>query len=428
MAPRKEGFMSTVSLVQKSTALGSLCSEAPVTFRLLLSILESLWHRACFAPQRRAHAGRQFILIAATSVGICGAIVRAVLFMILALSIFGFSAAYAETSVQAERTESPYFRVVSSSGAIEGLPLQSTTVHATIDGIIAHVKVQQRYRNRGKDSIEAIYVLPASTRAAIHKMSMTIGDRVIEANIKERAAARTEYDAARSNGQQAALLEQQRPSVFEMNVANIQPGQVVEVELGYTELITPTDGEYEFVYPAVVGPRYTSGVEAVQHPWLANPYVTSDSTGSPPTFAFNLALTSPIPVAAITSTTHQVVPKFNGERQVTITLDTRETAAANRDLIIRYRLRGEQIQSGLLVSEEAGERFFLLMSEPPARIDPTRIVPREYLFVVDVSGSMSGYPLEITKNLIRKLLHGLRPSDRFNILTFAGGNALYAPA
>ena len=124
--------------------------------------------------------------------------------------------------------------------------------------MIADVQVTQVYKNEGKKALEAIYVFPASTRAAVYGMKMTIGERVIEAKIKKREKARQEYEEAKQQGKSASLLEQQRPNVFQMNVANIMPGDEIKVELKYTELLVPTDGVYEFVYPTVVGPRYSN--------------------------------------------------------------------------------------------------------------------------------------------------------------------------
>ena len=118
--------------------------------------------------------------------------------------------------------------------------------------------VTQVYKNDGKKPLEAIYIFPASTRAAVYGMKMTIGKRVIEAKIKKRDEARREYEQARDAGKNASLLEQQRPNVFQMNVANIMPGDEIKVELKYTELLVPTDRVYEFVYPTVVGPRYSN--------------------------------------------------------------------------------------------------------------------------------------------------------------------------
>jgi Ca-activated chloride channel family protein len=141
---------------------------------------------------------------------------------------------------------------------VDQLPLKSTQVNVKVSGVIADVTVVQTYKNEGQRAIEAKYVFPGSTRAAVHGMNVRLADRLITAKIREKQQAQIEYDTAKKEGKTAALLEQHLPNVFQMNVANILPGDDVKVELRYTELLVPTDGNYQFVFPTVVGPRYNS--------------------------------------------------------------------------------------------------------------------------------------------------------------------------
>ena len=157
-----------------------------------------------------------------------------------------------------DKTLSPYFFVKSDNPETDQLPLKSTSVKVNIAGVIADVTVSQIYKNEGKNVLEAIYVFPASTRAAVYDMKMKIGEREIFAIIQEKQKARQTYEQARNEGKTASLLEQMRPNVFQMNVANIMPGDIIEVELKYTEFLVPELAVYEFVYPTVVGPRYSN--------------------------------------------------------------------------------------------------------------------------------------------------------------------------
>ena len=181
--------------------------------------------------------------------------VAGLLFLCSALT--AHCACAADQLEQANKTLSPYFFIKSDDPSVDQMPLQSTSARVNIAGVMADVRVTQVYKNEGKKPLEALYVFPASTRAAVYGMKMTIGERTITAQIREREAARREYETAKQEGRSASLLEEQRPNVFQMNVANILPGDIIRVELSYTEFLTPTDGIYEFVYPTVVGPRYT---------------------------------------------------------------------------------------------------------------------------------------------------------------------------
>ncbi len=346
--------------------------------------------------------------------------------LLLALPILWGAKTTGQPELSGDRTLSPYFFVKSDEPDVDQLPLKSTTTSVQISGVIADVRVAQVYRNEGKRPMEAVYVFPASTRAAVYGMKMTIGERVIEAKIDKRDDARRAYEKARDEGRSASLLEQQRPNVFWMNVANILPGDEIKVDLRYTELLVPTDRVYEFVYPTVVGPRY-SNLAAETAPlsehWVQNPYLHEG--GLPPyTFDITVKINAGMPIKDLVCTTHKVNAGYDGPAAATVRLDPAERSGGNRDYILRYRLGGDRIQSGLLLFEGEKEKFFLLVMEPPERVTTQNIPGREYIFIVDVSGSMHGFPLEISKRLLKDLIGNLRPSDRFNVLLFSGGSSV----
>ncbi len=173
----------------------------------------------------------------------------------------------------ADKTLSPYF-FVKGDPNVDQLPLKDTRVDIAVSGVIADVRVVQTYGNEGTRPINATYVFPASTRAAVYGMRMRIGDEVIVARIKEREQAKEEFETAKKEGKSASLLEQARPNVFTMSLANLMPHEIVEVELRYTELLMPTDGLYEVVYPTVVGPRYASPKEdGSENKFVETPYI-----------------------------------------------------------------------------------------------------------------------------------------------------------
>lgn len=327
-----------------------------------------------------------------------------------------------------DKTLAPYFFVHSDDPGLDRLPLKSTEVEATAAGVIADVVVRQTYKNEGQRPIEAQYVFPGSIRAAVYGLTLHVGERVIEAQVREKQQAKAEYTQAKKEGKSAALLEQHRPNVFQMNVANILPGDEIQVELRYTELLVPTDGTYQFVYPTVVGPRY-SNQPATTAPaaerWIANPYLHQNQE---PTSAFRLkfAVNSGIPLQDVASPSHEVDVNFEGPNRAVVNLTSTGQNENNRDFILNYRLAGQQIESGLLLYEGEKENFFLAMVEPPKEVKPEQIPPREYLFVLDVSGSMHGFPLDTAKTLLRDLIDRLNPSDSFNVLLFSGANELWS--
>ncbi len=339
------------------------------------------------------------------------------------LSVASWSFAQEEDA----RTLSPYFFVQSDDPATDRMPLKATEASVSIAGVIADVRVTQVYKNEGRRPIEAVYVFPGSTRAAVYGMKMTIGKRVIEAQINRRDEARKIYEQARDAGKSASLLEQHRPNVFQMNVANILPGDEIRVELKYTELLIPTDRIYEFVYPTVVGPRYAGrgGPGKETSDWTANPYL-KQGEASPATFDLALSLAAGMPVGEVSCPSHKVTTTFASADRVSIRLDKKDGGGANRDFILRYRLAGDRIAGGLLLHEGQKENFFALIVQPPQKIAIADLPGREYIFIVDVSGSMHGFPLDISKKLLADLIGNLRPSDTFNVLLFSGGSTLLA--
>ncbi len=325
--------------------------------------------------------------------------------------------------------QSPYFAVDSQEPGTDRLPLKGTQVDVRISGVIADVTVTQLYRNDGQRPIEARYVFPGSTQSAVHAMQVRLGERVLTARIQEKQKARIEYQAAKQAGKTSALLEQHRPNVFEMNVANILPGDDVAVELRYTELITPRDGQYGFVFPTVVGPRYNSPQARTPSDSPVGGAYLREGEVSPATFGLRVALDAPIAVKEIASPSHAIHADGVGTRQASISLRESEGPAHNRDFILRYRLAGERIESGvMLYAGDDGDNYFLAMVEPPRTISTRQINPRDYIFVVDISGSMHGHPLQTTKALLRDLIGGLRASDTFNVMLFSGSNRMLAPA
>ena len=391
-----------------------------------------------------------------------------------------------------DSTLSPYFLVKSNDPAVDRLPLLLTSADVKIAGVIADVTVTQIYKNEGTQPLEAIYVFPGSTRAAVYGMTMTIGDRTIVAKIQEKQQAKQTYETAKKAGKTASLLEQHRPNVFQMSVANILPGDNIRVELKYTELLAPTSGVYEFVYPTVVGPRYSNQAAATapeSEKWVANPYIPEKSakelTEEPPyLFDITTHLSTGIPLQMVNCSSHDVKIDYQNPSAAAISLSEEvmiekiskmpperlsvvkqalfdlygedfgnlplfyqrilaagtasaqpiETEQArtvkefggDRDYVLRYRLADKNIESGLLLYKGESENFFLLMVQPPANVTSQVIPPRDYVFIMDVSGSMQGFPIDTSKTLLRNLISGLRPTDTFNVVLFAGASAVMA--
>ncbi len=352
---------------------------------------------------------------------------RSICLVLIAIAVISFPA-LAQTQddkTQNDKTLSPYF-VVKGDPSVDHLPLKDTRVEIAVSGVIADVKVLQTYRNEGSRPINASYVFPASTRAAVYAMRMRIGDQVVVARIKEREAAKQEFETAKKEGKSSSLLEQNRPNVFSMSLANIMPQDQVEIELRYTELLVPTDGIYEVVFPTVVGPRYFSQQESSapkEDRFVKSAYLHE---GNKPTSALHISarISAGVPIQDLSCKSHQIFPQWQSPTVAQLTLDDADPFQGNRDFVLHYRLAGNQIASGLILYQGEDENFFLYMAQPPQRVTDADIPAREYIFVVDVSGSMEGFPLNTSKQLLKDLIGKLRPSDLFNVVLFAGDSSV----
>lgn len=319
-----------------------------------------------------------------------------------------------------QKAESPYLKVLTKNAHI---PLKSTKSNVKIVGTIAQVQITQTYQNLGKQPIEATYVFPMSTNAAVHNMQLTVGNRIIKAKIFEKEKAEKVYKKAIKEGKRAAKLDQHRPNVFQMKVGNIMPNETVTIDVFYTEMITAINKEYQFVFPGVVGPRYTG--ESSEKETIFNQPYTSKSINATYDYDIEVHINAGMMIQNIASKTHKINVHYPDANSAEIELSAENKNPSNRDFVLKYSLRNNKINSGLLLYEGEKENYFSLLIEPKLKSLKSEIPTREYLFVVDVSGSMMGYPIEVSKSLLRNLLSDLGENDRFNILLFSADNTIF---
>lgn len=312
--------------------------------------------------------------------------------------------------------KSPYFEIHGEHD-IDCFPLKSSHSEVTITGPIAKVTLTQTYTNDGEKPIDATYLFPASSGAAVHGMTMKIGDRTIKAEIKEKKKAREAFEKAKKEKKSASLLTQKRPNVFSMEVATILPGDELTLTLNYSEILKPNSGDYEFLIPTAIGPRFQEGATKANS--VDNPFLDAGKK-TITRFSVNVSLSSPLPIQNLACPSHeQATINFTSKSSASLVLNATQP---DRDFIVRYQLAGQKILSGLLSHRGDEENTFLLQLEPPREIKPQDIPERDFIFVIDVSGSMKGFPLNLAKDLFKGLAEELRPEDRFNLLLFAGAN------
>lgn len=359
-------------------------------------------------------------------------------------------------------------------------PLKHTDVKIEVSGFLARARVTQQFENPFPDKIEAVYTFPLPQRAAVDDMTLTVGDRVVKAKIKKREDAQAIYEAARIKGYVAGLLDQERPNIFTQSVANIMPGEKITVTISYVETLKYEDGSYELVFPMVVGPRYIPGSpihthppQALSHPpspilprqdslpmdtplpgsgnpeqsptkldggWAYDtdqvpdasritPPVAKPGTRAGHDISIDVQIDAGLPLESVQSRTHDVTIEKPTPDRAVVRLKNQATIP-NKDFILRYEVAGKKIGDAVLThrnGQSGQDGFFTLILQPPDRVTPAEVTPKELIFVLDTSGSMSGFPIEKAKETMNLALEGLNPNDTFNLITFSGDTHILFP-
>ncbi|MGH9751222.1 MAG: TonB family protein [Blastocatellia bacterium] len=318
-------------------------------------------------------------------------------------------------------------------------PLKHTDVKAEVSGQLARVTVTQEFHNPFEEKIEAVYVFPLPQSAAVDDMTMIVGDHTVKGKIKRREEAQAIYEAAREAGQTASLLDQERPNIFTQSVTNIAPGAEVKITISYVEFLKYEDGTYEFVFPMVVGPRYIPGrpigkqgggwapdTSKVPDASRITPRVAPKGTRAGHDISIEVKLDTGVPIDGLKSTLHEIdVARPDNHRAVVRLKD--QATIPNKDFILKFDVAGKQIADAVMAHRGAQGGFFTLMLQPPERVTADDVAPKELVFVLDTSGSMSGFPIEKAKETMKLALDNLYPDDTFNLITFSGDTDILFP-
>ncbi len=316
--------------------------------------------------------------------------------------------------------------------------LLNTDVNITVNGLVARVSVMQEFSNEGPEWVEGIYVFPLPEQAAVDRMRLYIGERFIEGEIREKDAARKEYEQAKKEGKKTSLVEQQRANLFTTSVANIAPGETVIVEIEYLETVRYDDGTFSLRFPMTLTPRYVPGSpleDRKGNGWSPDTDVVADaSLITPPMVgvsnghrvSLQASINAGMPLEIIASRYHPVNIS-NGSGRYAVSLASGRVKM-DHDVELLWRPVPSAVPRSMAFAETVdGEPYYLLMVVPPDSGESlVAHVPREMIFIIDTSGSMHGVSIEQAKNALLRALEGLQPGDTFNVIEFNSyPNALF---
>ena len=305
----------------------------------------------------------------------------------------------------------------SSAGAHTELALD-TSIQLDITGLIARVEITQKFTNQGINWAEGIYRFPLPEGAAVDRMLVKVGDRILEGEIQEKETARRTYQKAREAGKTASIVEQQRRNQFETRLANIGPGEAIEITISYLQNVSYSDLSYHLRLPMTFTPRWEPGQQSVssllssmqQTPQL----VASSSTGH--RLKLHANLVSAVEYAAIESRYHDVDIRQvdNGYRIELLNPDE----AANRDFELSWTPALQTHPSTSLTTFNDGDSVYAQLMLAPPLEDAITPQAREVILIIDTSGSMEGASIVQAKASLSHALKSLGPDDYFNLLQF----------
>jgi Ca-activated chloride channel family protein len=312
-----------------------------------------------------------------------------------------------------------------TNGEELAFPLKHTDVKAKIAGNVSRIEVTQTFENQFTKLLEAVYVFPLPDEAAVDDMEIKIGDRIIKGSVKKREEAQEIYEQAKKQGRTAGLLEQERDNIFTQSLANILPGEQIDVTIRYTDSLKFEGGNYEFVFPMVVGTRYIPGqqiddsgdTDQVPDASRITPDVIPPNMRSGHDINVAVEIDAGLPIKSVNSPSHKLEVEYEGQI-VLVKLSDSDTIP-NKDLILRYQIAADKPQSTVLTQADSRGGHFAIYLIPALEYSTEEIVPKDVIFLVDSSGSQMGEPIQQCQELMRRFINGLNPNDTFTIIDFS---------
>jgi Ca-activated chloride channel homolog len=327
----------------------------------------------------------------------------------------------------------------------QSLPLapKFTRYNGIITDGFAQVKVTQTYINDFADVKNMAYVFPLPHDGAVHAMQLRYKNLVFKAVIEPKDVAQKQFDSALANGQQAALLLQNKPNIFEQHIASLKFGDTASVDIEVSFPLKYVDGTFEFTMPTMVADRYGANPATTGNGWNPPANVHGQS------LQFNLVLQTGFAIQKIQSPSHPVLNQtfaagkpildqrelvvsealLSSENARIIYLESGDTYP-NKDFVLRFeRTKAENDFSvASHWSEKDTSGFFAYALYPDWNDSTTPAQNIEVVLLVDISGSQSGWPLDAEKSIARSILGRLKSTDRFSVLSFQNSTQFAFPA
>ncbi len=310
------------------------------------------------------------------------------------------------------------------NGVSSTVDIISHKVNVVIEASYAITTVDQVFYNSGNQDVEAIYSFPIPEKAAVSELTLWIDGVAVHGEVLEKQRAKEIYQQQKSAGHEVALTEQDGYKTFETHVSPVRAGQNTRIKLTYIQPVHIDTGMGRYVYPLEDG-----GVDDVKTSfWTAQPAVKEE-------FSFDLKIRSSYPVEAV-RVPNQPSAQINKmsdqewqvglqKQQVESSLETENTMVnqqavynLDKDLIVYWRQKtGLPASVDLITHKQQGKRgTFMMVLTPGDDLQPIT-EGRDWVFVLDISGSMRSKYATLAEG-IKRSLQKLNSADRFQIILF----------
>ena len=340
---------------------------------------------------------------------------------------------YLEPTITIEMEEEPKDMgglIALAEGKELALPLKRVKVRADMVGDCCRTVIEQHFGNELNKVMEAIHIFPLPEDGAVVEMELEAGDVVVKAECRRREEAEKVFKEAREEGYQAGLLTQERADVHTLRVTNLPPKSDVVVRIVVVERLETVDGRWRWRFPTVIAPRYLPGTP-ISHD---GPGVLPDSDHVPDAShlqpplrleggtRLDLEVRIHGSIQELESSLHAVRLGLGENGQGGIRIAPSGKATLDRDFVLAFSFATES-KTGIHAYTDGAHS--LVFVEPPS-VEIPDALPRDAVFVIDRSGSMSGPKMEAAKLALKSALHGLQASDRFMLISFSNDMQSYA--
>jgi len=316
---------------------------------------------------------------------------------------------------------------IEGTNKYELIPRIENNINVQINGMIANTQMEQLFINDSSEPIEVTYIFPLNHNAAVNDMYFIVNDRIIESKIKEKSQAKKEYIEAKKNGKRAAIVNQQRPNIFEQSMANIMPNDSIKVIINYVQNLQYENQAFTYRLPLSITPRYyknslnlnsTDPISSIiSSDDKINPLYLDDSMDFSNDVSINLDLNLGFEIKEIESS-HKITIKNHSKSHSTINLKNGKIQT-DQDFILKYTIpSASEPQISVFQTKKFDDDYYMIMAMGPNDINLNQQISKEITFIIDKSGSMNGHNIEYAKISVIEALNNLKNNDSFNIISF----------